>query len=49
MTGQDSLKARRSLDVGGKTYYRLRAAAGGQAPSICSKLKVAGEACTVVG
>ncbi len=36
-------------DVGGKTYYRLRAAAGGQAPSICSKLKVAGEACTVVG
>ena len=36
-------------DVGGKTYYRLRASAGGQASSVCSKLKVAGEACTVVG
>jgi outer membrane biosynthesis protein TonB len=36
-------------EVNGKTYYRLRAAAGGQASSICSKLKVAGEACTVVG
>jgi cell division septation protein DedD len=35
-------------DVNGKTYYRLRAAAGGQASSVCSKLKVAGEACTVV-
>jgi hypothetical protein len=34
--------------VNGKTYYRLRAAAGGQASSVCSKLKVAGEACTVV-
>lgn len=33
----------------GKTVYRLRAAAGGQASSICSKLKVAGEACVVVG
>ena len=36
-------------DVGGKTYYRLRAAAGGQASTVCSKLKVAGEACAVVG
>jgi cell division septation protein DedD len=36
-------------DVNGKTYYRLRAAAGGQASSVCSKLKVAGEACAVVG
>jgi outer membrane biosynthesis protein TonB len=35
-------------EVNGKTYYRLRAAAGGQASSVCSKLKVAGEACTVV-
>jgi outer membrane biosynthesis protein TonB len=35
-------------EVNGKTYYRLRAGAGGQAGSICSKLKVAGEACTVV-
>ncbi len=33
----------------GKTVYRLRASAGGQASSICSKLKVAGEACVVVG
>jgi len=34
--------------VNGKTYYRLRAAAGGEASSVCSRLKVAGEACTVV-
>jgi cell division protein FtsN len=33
----------------GKTVYRLRASAGGQASSICSKLKIAGEACVVVG
>ncbi|HLZ78162.1 MAG TPA: SPOR domain-containing protein [Sphingomonas sp.] len=33
----------------GKTIYRLRASAGGQAASICSKLKVAGEACVVIG
>ena len=33
----------------GKTVFRLRASAGGQASSICSKLKVAGEACVVVG
>jgi len=36
-------------DVNGKTYYRLRAAAGGQASSICAKLKVAGEGCAVIG
>ncbi len=36
-------------DVNGKTYYRLRAAAGGQASTVCSKLKVAGEACAVIG
>ncbi|WBO22034.1 SPOR domain-containing protein [Sphingomonas abietis] len=36
-------------EVNGKTYYRLRASAGGQASSICAKLKVAGEACSVVG
>jgi hypothetical protein len=34
--------------VNGKTYYRLRANAGGDASKICAKLKVAGEACTVV-
>ena len=34
--------------VNGKTLYRLRASAGGQASSICAKLKVAGEACSVV-
>lgn len=35
-------------EVNGKTYYRLRASGGGAA-AICSKLKVAGEACAVVG
>jgi hypothetical protein len=35
-------------EVNGKTYYRLRASGGGAA-GVCSKLKVAGEACTVVG
>ena len=34
--------------VNGKTLYRLRASAGGQASSLCAKLKVAGEACSVV-
>lgn len=34
--------------VGGGTVYRLRAAAGGQASTICGKLKVAGESCLVV-
>jgi cell division septation protein DedD len=34
--------------VNGKTLYRLRAGAGGQASSICAKLKVAGEAGSVV-
>ncbi|MGE3745197.1 MAG: SPOR domain-containing protein [Sphingomonadaceae bacterium] len=36
------------VSVGGKTLYRLRAEAGGQASSTCAKLKVAGEACSVV-
>jgi cell division protein FtsN len=35
-------------EVNGKTYYRLRASGSG-ASAICAKLKVAGEACTVVG
>jgi len=35
-------------DVGGGTVYRLRASAGGQAGTICGKLKVAGESCLVV-
>lgn len=34
--------------VGGGTVYRLRAGAGGQAGTICGKLKVAGESCMVV-
>lgn len=34
--------------VGGGTVYRLRASAGGQASTICGKLKVAGESCIVV-
>jgi len=37
------------VESNGKTVYRLRAAAGGQASAICAKLKVAGEACVVVG
>jgi len=35
-------------EVGGSTVYRLRAAAGGQASTLCGKLKVAGESCMVV-
>ncbi len=35
-------------EVGGGTVYRLRATAGGQASTICGKLKVAGESCLVV-
>ncbi len=38
-----------SAEVNGKTVYRLRAAAGGKASEICAKLKVAGEACAVIG
>jgi cytoskeletal protein RodZ len=34
--------------VGGGTVYRLRASAGGQASTVCGKLKVAGESCLVV-
>lgn len=36
-------------EANGKTVYRLRAAAGGQASAVCAKLKVAGETCLVVG
>lgn len=36
------------VEVGDATLYRLRAAAGGSASSICGKLKVAGENCLVV-
>lgn len=37
--------------VGGKTVYRLRASVGSQADArtLCGKLKVAGESCTVIG
>jgi hypothetical protein len=35
-------------EVGGSTVYRLRAVAGGQAGTLCGKLKVAGESCMVV-
>jgi hypothetical protein len=34
---------------GSVTLYRLRAAAGGEAQSICQRLKIAGETCSVVG
>ncbi|MGE4322366.1 MAG: SPOR domain-containing protein [Sphingobium sp.] len=37
-----------SAQVGGSTVYRLRAAAGGEAATICGRLKVAGENCMVV-
>lgn len=37
-----------SAEVGGGTVYRLRAAAGAQAGTLCGKLKVAGESCMVV-
>ena len=33
----------------GTTLYRLRASAGGEASTICGKLKVAGETCAVIG
>jgi hypothetical protein len=35
--------------VGNGTVYRLRASAGSQAKSICAKLKVAGESCSIIG
>ena len=34
--------------AGGKTLYRLRASTTGNASTVCAKLKVAGEACSVV-
>lgn len=36
-------------EVNGRTFYRLRAAAGSRASEVCAKLKVAGEACAVIG
>ena len=36
-----------TAEVGGKTYYRLRAS-GADARGICNRLKVAGESCLVV-
>jgi len=36
------------VTVGGSKFYRLRAQAGGNAGTICGKLKVAGESCLVV-
>jgi cell division septation protein DedD len=37
------------VTVGDKTLYRLRAGAGEQAGSICARLKVAGETCSIIG
>ena len=34
-------------EVGGTTVYRLRVAAGGQAASVCGRLKAAGENCII--
>tara|TARA_R110000782_G_scaffold167129_5_gene259171 strand:+ start:25704 stop:26429 length:726 start_codon:yes stop_codon:yes gene_type:complete len=36
------------VTVGGTKFYRLRAAAGADAGTLCGKLKVAGESCLVV-
>jgi hypothetical protein len=41
-------KSVESAEVDGNTFYRLRANAGGDAGTICGKLKVAGENCMVV-
>ncbi|MDB5715038.1 MAG: hypothetical protein JWO15_2435 [Sphingomonadales bacterium] len=41
-------KSVESANVDGTTFYRLRANAGGDAGTICGKLKVAGENCMVV-
>lgn len=38
-----------AVKSGAATLYRLRTAAGGQAGTICGKLKVAGESCARVG
>ena len=37
-----------TAEVNGKQVYRLRANAGGEASTICGKLKVAGENCLIV-
>lgn len=41
-------KSVESAEVDGNRYYRLRANAGGDAATICGKLRVAGENCMVV-
>ncbi|TQL17267.1 sporulation related protein [Zymomonas mobilis] len=38
-----------SVKIGEKTFYRLRATAGGQANSFCSQLQTAGETCAHIG
>ena len=37
-----------TAEVNGNQVYRLRANAGGEASTICGKLKVAGENCLIV-
>lgn len=41
-------KSVEAAQVGGGTVYRLRANAGGDAGTVCGKLRVAGESCIVV-
>jgi SPOR domain len=41
-------KSVEAAQVGGGTVYRLRANAGGDAGTVCGKLRVAGESCMVV-
>jgi hypothetical protein len=41
-------KSVEAAEVGGSTVYRLRANAGGDAGSICGKLRVSGENCMIV-
>jgi SPOR domain len=41
-------KSVETAQVGGGTVYRLRANAGGDAGTVCGKLRVAGESCMVV-
>ncbi len=41
-------KSVEAAEVGGATVYRLRANAGGDAATVCGKLRVAGENCLVV-
>ncbi len=41
-------KSVEAAEVGGNTVYRLRANAGGDASTVCGKLRVAGENCLIV-